>query len=55
MRKLNDNKIEPTIKRSKDLLNNYFNNFNNLNTKIINIDTSNNISTIKDQILNFLK
>ena len=55
MRGLNDYNIETTIKRSNNLLDNYINNCNNLKTKIINIDTSNNISTIKGKILNFLK
>ena len=53
MRGLNDDNIKATIKRSSNLLNDYISS-NNLKIKTININTSINISIIKDEILNFL-
>ena len=54
MKGLNNDQIKSTIKKSRDELDNYILNSNNLNVKNINIDTSNDIHEIKNKILNFI-
>ena len=54
MRGLNNNEIKSTIKKSTAVLDDYIIKSNNLDAKIININTSNSAQDIKYKILNIL-
>ena len=47
MRGLNEEQIETTVNKSKKIINNYISKCNNLNLRIINLDSSNNTEDIK--------
>ena len=55
MRGLNEEQIETTVNKSKKIINNYISKCNNLNLRIINLDSSNNTEDIKKKIIEFIK